>query len=201
MPFADQPIGEFLDDVASGAVTPSGGAVAAVGGAAGAALCEMVCLHTAGKDGYEDVENRLDAARSRLHSNRRRLLELADEDATAVDRLQQAFDDPSGATGHRQQAIETATTVPLETAATCLEVLEEGEVVVRKGNDRATADAVAGIYLAHAALQTSLEIVRTNLELIDDEQFVRQTADRASELERSAITAYRRATSRSGDSA
>lgn len=194
MAFADMPIGAFLDDVASGAVTPSGGAVAAIGGAAGAALCEMVCLHTTDKDSYEDVADRLDAAGSRLHENRKQLLELADDDATAVDRVQAAYDGRDDSQTELQEALEGATTAPLETAESCVEVLEEGEVVVRKGNDRATADAVAGIYLAYAALQVSLTIVRTNLELIDDEQFVRKTADRASELERSALTAFRQVT-------
>lgn len=46
MNFADQTISEFLEDVAATTVTPSGGAVAAIGGAFGAALCEMVCIHT-----------------------------------------------------------------------------------------------------------------------------------------------------------
>ena len=85
MTFADQSIDEFLESVASATVTPSGGAVAAVCGAAGAALCQMVCIHTAGKDGYADVEREMHSARDAFETHRIRLLALADEDGPGSD--------------------------------------------------------------------------------------------------------------------
>ena len=92
MTFADQPIGEFLDAVASEQVTPSGGAVAPVGGAMGAALCEMVCIHTVDTDGSETAADELIDVGGALADQRERLLDLADEDAAAVDAVGAAFE-------------------------------------------------------------------------------------------------------------
>jgi formiminotetrahydrofolate cyclodeaminase len=73
MTFANQTISEFLEHVAAATVTPSGGAVAAIGGAAGAALCEMVCIHTIGKDGYAHVEQELTEMCNELGTYRQHL--------------------------------------------------------------------------------------------------------------------------------
>lgn len=197
MTFSDQPVGTFLDSVASGAVTPSGGAVAAVSGAAGGALCEMVCLHTIGKDGYEEVEGELTDIGEDLAADRGRLLELADEDATAVDRMGAAFD-THGETDHptaKQEALERATEVPLETAEVSLAVLDRGSVVTEIGTQNAVADAVTGVFLAHGALRAATWTARANLELLDDDAFVSDRRQRLTEIERAGTTAFERAKS------
>lgn len=187
MTYATRAVGAFLDDVASAAVVPSGGAVAAVCGAAGAALCEMVCLHTVGKEGYADVEADIVDAGEGLRSCREELLELADADATAVERMQAAYGSSDGRTRlDVEDALKGATTVPLDTAGVCLEVLEHGAMVTEAGTDRTTADGMAGVLLAHAALRASVTTVRVNLELVDDEAFVTGTDERVAELERRA---------------
>lgn len=188
---AEQSIEEFLSDVASGAVTPSGGAAAALGGAFGAALGEMVCLHTVGTAGYEDVEDELTELGDALADRRRRLLELADEDVAAVDRVQAVFGGSSAATTERQDALEHATLVPLETAELCLDVLDGVLVAVEKGNERATADGIVGAFLAHAALRGSTATVRANLETVEDETFVSETRTRVDELEASGDEYHR----------
>jgi formiminotetrahydrofolate cyclodeaminase len=195
MPFSDQPIGTFLDSVASGAVTPSGGAVAAVSGAAGAALCEMVCLHTIGTSGYEEVEGELTDVAADLAADRGRLLELADDDATAVDRMGAAFDThgESDRATAKQEALKRATAVPLETAEVCLAVLDHGAVVTEIGTDTAVADAMTGVFLAHGALRAVTWTARANLGLIDDDAFVSDRRQRLAELERAGSTAFERA--------
>ena len=185
MTTADDAIETVLESVASTAVTPSGGAVTALAGAFGAALGEMVCLHTVGKDGYEDVEDELVEVGDALSTSRRRLLELADEDVAAVDRAQSAFEESTPETD-RQEAMKRATEVPLETAAVCLDTLEGILVAVESGNQRAVADGVVGAYLAHAGLCGAIATVRANLEAIDDKEFVAQTSTRTDELEKNA---------------
>jgi len=178
MTFADQPIGEFLDGVASGQVTPSGGAVAAVGGAMGAALCEMVCIHTAGT---EEAATELSGVGDTLADRRERLLALADEDAAAVDAVGAAFE--SGDDGRIQAAAKRSTKVPLETAEVCLDVVEHARTVTAKGTPVAVPDAAVGALLAAAALQASVATVRANLDVIDDESFVAAMKQRADEAE------------------
>ncbi|GGK72852.1 cyclodeaminase/cyclohydrolase family protein [Haloarcula sebkhae] len=181
MTFAAQPIGEFLDDVASGQVTPSGGAVAAVGGAMGAALCEMVCIHTVGTDGSDVESGELSALADALADNRERLLALADEDAAAVDAIGAAFE--SGDDARIQEVSKRSTEVPLETAEVCLDVVEHARTVTVKGTPVAVPDATVGALLAAAALQASVSTVRANLDIIDDESFVAALKQRADEAE------------------
>ncbi|WP_058991972.1 cyclodeaminase/cyclohydrolase family protein [Haloarcula sp. CBA1127] len=181
MTFADQPIGEFLDDVASGQVTPSGGAVAAVGGAMGAALCEMVCIHTASTDGSSVESGELSTLADALADCRERLLDLADEDAVAVDAVGAAFE--SGDDARVQAASKRSTEVPLETAEVCLDVVEHARTVTTKGTAVAVPDAAVGAMLAAAALQASVSTVRANLDMIDDESFVAAMKRRADETE------------------
>jgi len=181
MTFADQTIGEFLDSVASGQVTPSGGAVAAIGGAMGAALCEMVCIHTAGTDETEAAAAELSGVGDTLADRRERLLALADEDAAAVDAVGAAFE--SGDDNRIQAASKRSTEVPLETAEVCLDVVEHAGTVTAKGTPVAVPDAAVGALLAAAALQASVSTVRANLDMIDDGSFVAAMEQRAAEAE------------------
>lgn len=181
MTFADQPIGEFLDDVASGQVTPSGGAVAAVGGAMGAALCEMVCIHTLGTDMSERGAGELREVGDALTNHRDRLLDLADEDAAAVDAVGAAFE--TGDDAQIQAAAKRSTEIPLEVAEVCLDVLEYARTVTAKGTPVAVPDAAVGALLAMAALQASVSTVRANLDMIDDESVVAALSQRADEVE------------------
>ncbi|GCF15281.1 hypothetical protein Harman_32160 [Haloarcula mannanilytica] len=181
MTFANQPLGEFLDDVASGQVTPSGGAVAAVGGAMGAALCEMVCIHTLGTDLSESEAGELREVSDALTDHRERLLDLADEDAAAVDAVGAAFE--TGDDTQIQAAAKRSTAVPLEAAEVCLAVLEHARTVTAKGTPVAVPDAAVGALLALAALQASVSTVRANLDMIDDESVVADLSRRADEAE------------------
>lgn len=185
MTVADEPIGAFLSAVASEAVTPSGGSVAAVAGAAGAALCEMACLHTVGKEGYGDVEAELADAGEEFAACRQRLLMLADEDVAAVERVGEAFDEPDSEEDP-QEAAKAAAEVPRETAETCLDVLDAAEAVAAEGNRNAVADTATGAFLAGAALQASVFTVRANLGAIDDAAFVSETRERVDGIERAA---------------
>ena len=64
MPTAGTRIGAYLEDLASDAPTPGGGAWAAVSAAAGASLIAMVARLTVKKKGFEDV--------GRAHARHRR---------------------------------------------------------------------------------------------------------------------------------
>lgn len=181
MTIADQPIGEFLDAVATQQVTPSGGAVAAVGGAMGAALCEMTCIHTVSGDEPGAAPTELAAVRDTVADRRAQLLTLADEDVIAVDAVQAAFD--SGDDARIQATLQRSTEVPLETAELCLDVLEHAVTVTAEGTSVAVPDAAVGALLAHAALRASVSTVRANLDTITDEAFVAEMEERSAAAE------------------
>jgi len=71
----------FLAVLGSDAPTPGGGAAGAIAGATGAALIAMVGRLTVGKEGFEDLEDRMRALVESADAARAAFLELADRDA------------------------------------------------------------------------------------------------------------------------
>lgn len=188
MRYGDQPISDFLDNVASQRVTPAGGTATALVGAIGTALCEMVCLHTIGKDGYADVEAEMAEIHEEFGQQREVLLELADKDADVVDGLLAAYRDESDQT----VAMKKATGVPLTIAKACLSVLEYAVVVSEKGNKNAVPDAGSGSFLVYSALQASVFTTRYNIDQLSDTVFTEEMETRAANLERSAEIEFER---------
>ncbi|WP_280537774.1 cyclodeaminase/cyclohydrolase family protein [Halopenitus sp. POP-27] len=202
MTIADQPIGAFLSDVASARVTPSGGAVAAIGGAMGAALCGMVCIHTIEHGDDRAPANATETAtnpgranaetsppdfivlRNAFESRRERLLDLADADVAAVDAVGEAFA-ADGSPDRQHEAAKRATEVPIETAATARDVLVDAIAVTEHGTRNAVPDGVTGAFLAHAAVHASVATVRANLDHLEDEPAA-AFAERADAIEADA---------------
>jgi formiminotetrahydrofolate cyclodeaminase len=172
----------FLDDVASARVAPAGGTGAAVAGALGTALCEMVCVHSADTTGGTLADVRDD-----LRTERDHLSDLAAADAAVVDDLFAAADGPDEA------GLKRATGVPITTAEACLTVLELAVDVTERGSPTAVADAVTGVLLVDAALHASLRTARHNLDRIADPSFVAVIEERTAEIEVRADDARDRA--------
>ncbi|WP_231188682.1 cyclodeaminase/cyclohydrolase family protein [Haladaptatus sp. DYF46] len=183
MSYRDQSLGGFLSNIASTEVTPAGGTSAAVIGATGASLCEMVCLHTIGKQEAADVDRELADIRDDLRTQRNQLLDLADTDAEVVDKLIATSEE-------NQSTMKRATGVPLAVAEACLNIIDHGPTVTERGNQNAIPDAGAGVFFAQSALQASIFIVRSNLEQITDQSFVDEVELRTTEIERAAEQSY-----------
>jgi len=187
MEYADQSVGEFLSNVASERVSPAGGTVAAVVGATGASVCEMVCLHAL--EGRESPDRELIDARGELATQRDHLLGLAGADATAVDAL---FADTGGEPGETE--LKRATGVPLTIAAASLTVFESGVVALAAGEETTVADGMTGVLLTDAALRSAVYTVRTNLAHVEDIAFERKLRERTDEVETGGERALARAT-------
>lgn len=207
MTYDDAPIGEFLDNIASERVAPAGGTAAATTGAIGAALCEMVCVHTmaaagdgsdnpAGATHVQRVESTPDqghAAPSRdreqpsfpevragLRRRRNALLALADRDGAVVEKLFGA--DSASSTRVKRRAAG----IPLAVSEAALDVLLDAETVFRHGRAGVAADAKTGGYLADAAVRASIETVRVNVAALPEESFAADIEGRAAEVTESA---------------
>ncbi|MFB6127119.1 MAG: cyclodeaminase/cyclohydrolase family protein [Halolamina sp.] len=184
---AEESLERFLSGVASTRITPSAGAVVAVTGAQAAALCEMVCIHT---DATETTA-RLTDARERLGAYRESLLQLAADDVAAVDGVQATFDGAADAEPERA-ALRRATAVPLQITETARDVAEAAVVAGDDGAESVRTDAVVGAYLARASVASGAQIVRSNLDMYDDESFVRdarEAVDRAESDAEEAVAA------------
>lgn len=176
--YAERSVEAFLSDVASPRVAPSAGATTALTGALAASLCEMVCIHTSERETSE----RLADARSELHDRRERLVSLADADGTAVDEVQTAFEADSD-DDHEQAALRTATDIPVQIAEAARDVADCAVVAATDGTQNARTDAVVGVTLARAAVDSAAAIVRDNLALLDDDAFVTETRRRIERAE------------------
>lgn len=193
MTYADRSIDDFLSAIASESVTPAGVTTAAVAGAAGAALCEMGCLHTIAADGGDAPRDGaagadLPAIRDDLRWYRGRLLALADADADAVATLL-AAQPTDGATPETKRA----TGVPLAVAEACSAVLDHAAVVTEAGTPVAVPDAVTGAFLARAAVRAAAFTVRHNADRSADPAFADAVVRRAAAVERDAERACERA--------
>ncbi|HZP91232.1 MAG TPA: glutamate formimidoyltransferase [Actinomycetota bacterium] len=167
---------EFLEAVASDRPTPGGGAVAAVSGAAGAALVEMVANLTLGRTGHEEVWDRMREVAAAASGARAAFLQLADRDTAAFDRVMAAFKLPKETDDQRaerslaiREAYREAADVPLEVARRAADLMEAAAECVRIGNVNAASDALSAVHELLAAVGCAIANVEINLPGIKDE--------------------------------
>jgi len=190
------PVEGFVSELASDSPSPGGGSASAAVGAIGAALLEMVCNLTVGKEKYRAVEEELRARSGDLERERVSLLGLVDRDAEAYASVSRALVLPKGSDAEKevrrlalQAALRTATEVPLEVARACGRALDMAEGVAQKGNPNAVSDAACGARFLHAALMGALYNVEINLTSIKDASYVRMRSDEARSLRERAEAA------------
>lgn len=175
----DQPVHQFLEELASKAPTPGGGGAAAVMGAMGAALVSMVCNLTIGKKNYEAVEADMKAALERAEHLRTELTGMIQADAQVFDQVMGAYGLPKDSDEQKQAraeaiqaALKAATDVPLACARVCAEVIELSRVVAEKGNKNVISDAGVAVLAGYGALKSAALNVYINVGAIKDEAFV-----------------------------
>jgi formiminotetrahydrofolate cyclodeaminase len=171
-----QTIEGFLETLASDSPTPGGGAVAAVSGAAGAALIAMVCRLTIGREAYEEVEERMRAHLAEADAARPAFLELADRDAASFEDVMTAFrlpkeDDRQKAerSAAIQRAYEGAARVPLEVARRAVALMQAAAEATEVGNTNAASDGLSAAHALHAAAHGAIANVAINAAGLKDE--------------------------------
>jgi len=181
---------QFVNAVAAPTPTPGGGSVAALAGALGAALGEMVCRLTLNRKSFAAHQPALEEALSRLTDLRERLMENIDRDAQSYNAVIAAFKLPKTTEWEQQaraQAIEAASkaaaAVPLETAQMTFELARVIEDLRAITISSAASDLAVALYLAAAARRGALENVRANLPSIHDREWVTQTERQTRSLE------------------
>ncbi|MCL0080991.1 cyclodeaminase/cyclohydrolase family protein [Peptococcaceae bacterium] len=170
---------DFLTVTASDNPTPGGGSVAAVVGALGASLVQMVGNLTVGKDRYRDVEAEIQQMLVTGLGLMEKLKELAKSDIAHFDTFMKVLAMPKETSEqqvvrkkHIQQALMDATDTPLLIATTGVEVLTLSCRMAEIGNKMVVSDTGVAAYLAEAAVHSALITADSNLVLIEDRQFV-----------------------------
>ena len=184
----------YLDALASAAPTPGGGSAAALAGALGAALGEMVANLTVGRDKFAAVEERMQALLTDLTHLRRRLTAAMQEDADAFAGYMAARRLPRGTMEERQArtaALQAATLAaaeaPLTVARLCgRELLPLCREAATYGNPAVASDAGVAAILADAAVRSAGLNVRVNLPHIADAARRQALAEEVTALEAAA---------------
>lgn len=165
----------FLEDLAGSAPAPGGGGAAALVGAAGAALGNMVGSLTVGKKKYAAVEADILVLNSRAAALRKRLEGLVQADADAFTPLAAAYKLPKETPeqqAHKaavlEAALEGACAVPLEIMSACCEGITLAAEYAEKGSVMAVSDAGCAALFCKAALQAAGLNVSINTRLMAD---------------------------------
>lgn len=158
-------IDKFLAELASSAPTPGGGGAAALCGALGIALGNMVGNLTLGKKKYADVQEDIQALNAEAEALRADFVTLIDADAEAFAPLSRAYSIPKDAPGRdeiMESALLRAAEPPLEIMRKCAEALDVIADYAAKGSALAISDAGCAAALCGAALQAAALNVRIN---------------------------------------
>lgn len=165
----------FLEDLAGSAPAPGGGGAAALVGAAGAALGNMVGSLTVGKKKYAAVEADILVLNRRAAALRKRLEGLVQADADAFTPLAAAYKLPKETPeqqAHKaavlKTALEGACAVPLEIMSACCEGIALAAEYAEKGSVMAVSDAGCAALFCKAALQAAGLNVSINTRLMAD---------------------------------
>lgn len=165
----------FLEDLAGSAPAPGGGGAAALVGAAGAALGNMVGSLTVGKKKYAAVEADILILNRRAAALRKRLEGLVQADADAFTPLAAAYKLPKETPeqqAHKAAVLETALegacAVPLEIMSACCEGITLAAEYAEKGSVMAVSDAGCAALFCKAALQAAGLNVSINTRLMAD---------------------------------
>jgi formiminotetrahydrofolate cyclodeaminase len=193
--FEQLSLSQFLDALASDSPTPGGGTAAAIAGAMGASLAEMVGALTLSKEKYAASHAAVRPIAEAAQLARAEFVRLAREDLDAYDAVVAAWRLPKETEEQKTQrahriviANKHAAEVPMRTADAAVRLLSALPELAESGNPNAVSDAGAAALLLDACVEAALLNVGINLSGIDDAVFVaqmqRETADLQVESQR-----------------
>jgi methenyltetrahydrofolate cyclohydrolase len=181
---------QFTDALAAATPTPGGGSASAQAGAMAAALIQMTCDLTLGREAYRAHDEAVRAIRARSERLRRDLLALVDRDAQAYDEVMRALRLPKGTDVEKRARAEAlaranlfAIETPLATADACAALMEMAAELAGKGNVNVVSDVGTAALLAYAGLRGGVLTVRVNLKGVVDGARAAQLRERVRRLE------------------
>jgi len=190
----DLTVSGFLEELSSKKPTPGGGGAAALGGAQGVALGEMVINLTLGKKKYAQVEEEMQRLLIKLEEIKKEFLRLADEDARVFAPLAAAYGLPSTTEEekkHKEEVLEThllaASLVPKAVMEQSLEAIAVMDILARKGSRLAVSDVGVGVSFLRSALLGAKMNVSINTKFMKQRETARQLDQEAKALAETGI--------------
>ena len=153
---------QYLAELASRSPVPGGGGTAALVGALGVALGNMVGNLTLGKKKYFTVQEDMLRLNNQADVLRQTLEQLVNADAEVFEPLSRAYGLPRSTPeeqAHRaavlEEALEAASAVPMEIMERCAQAIELVEEYAEKGSVLAISDAGCAAALCLSALASA----------------------------------------------
>jgi formiminotetrahydrofolate cyclodeaminase len=182
MSMLDNSCTAFLSELASKAAVPGGGGAAALGGAIGICLSNMVGNLTTGKKKYAEVEGEVQELLQRGDVVIEQLKGLVDKDAEVFAPLSKAYGLPKDTPEQLKQKEETieecskvACSVPMEIMRSAYEGIRIHSRMGQIGSMLAISDVGCGVtFLKSALIAGSLNVI-INLNTIKDPVFLENT--------------------------
>lgn len=182
MAMAEKSCSQFLEVLASKAPVPGGGGAAAMGGAIGMALSNMVGNLTVGKKKFADVEDEVMSLLEQGSQIIEDLKKLVDRDAEVFEPLSRAYglpkDTPEEA-AHKEKVMEDcsieACSVPMEIMRKAYAGIKIHERMGQIGTKLAISDVGCGVIFLKAALISGQLNVMINLGAIKSKTFLDET--------------------------
>ncbi|MCI5661158.1 MAG: cyclodeaminase/cyclohydrolase family protein [Clostridia bacterium] len=176
---------EFVKVLASDAPAPGGGGAAALVGAIGTALGNMVGSLTVGKKKYADVQDEIIALKAKCDELQKQLLDQVEADEVNFLPLAKAYgipkDDPT-----RDKVMEEATIIacstPMKIMELCCEAIEAIKVFAEKGSRLAVSDAGCGAVCCKAALQSASLNVFINTKSLKNRPIAEEMNKKANDM-------------------
>lgn len=194
MALTDLSIKEFLVKTASNSPVPGGGSIAALSAAVAASLSEMVARLTIGKDGHDAFEEDMKKIAKDAADYRNKLIKDIDRDSNAYNNVIASFKLPKATEQEQknrkraiQEALKSASLVPLDVAKDALKIIELAEKVVRYGNESAVTDGAVAVMMARTAVLSALYNVKINLISINDMDFIEKVRKEIKHMESEII--------------
>jgi methenyltetrahydrofolate cyclohydrolase len=173
---------DFLNEIASNSPAPGGGSVSALAASLGSALTSMVCQLTISKKKYADVQPEIEEVLKRSEALRTQFNAIIDEDTAAFNKVMIAYrlaketeEQKTKRTAEIQEALKTATLIPLKLMGLCIEAMKLVKILVEKGNQSSLSDAGVAALVLHAGCEGAALNVKINLGSLSDAPFVTQT--------------------------
>jgi methenyltetrahydrofolate cyclohydrolase len=189
MKMAEKSSAHFIEVLASKAPVPGGGGAAAMGGAIGMALSNMVGNLTVGKKKYADVEDEVKTLLAEGSAIIEDLKGLIDRDAEVFEPLAKAYGLPKDTPeqqAHKEKVMEEcsieACSVPLEIMRKSYAGIKIHERMGQIGSRLAISDVGCGVVFLKAALISGQLNVMINLGAIKNEKFLKDTTAEMNQL-------------------
>lgn len=190
---AEKTVHDFIEIVDSSEPVPGGGSVSALVGSIGSALARMVGSLSYTKKAFkelpEETQELMKANAEKLLALKKELEEGVDKDASAFDKVMEAFampketeEEKAARTAKIQEGYKIALEVPKRSAYACMEVLELQEVFARYGTKGAVSDIGVGILMASSGVEGAVLNVKINLLAMKDEKYIEETRKEVEEL-------------------